>query len=81
MAMTFRKGFLLLCCLLLCLLLTGCYTDVDPWPKSGETVITPMPSSTSAPTLEPMEDWVLPVPSDTPLPMQPPVTEAPGFNG
>lgn len=51
-----RKKLLLIFLLLSSLLLTGCYTDVDPWPS----VSTPPLDSTAAPvtTTEPAQQQI-----------------------
>ena len=72
-----RKWLLALLCVLCALLLTGCYTDRDPWPTAEELSATAIPA-TPTPTA---------VPTETPLPATPqPLNEdatdvSPNFNG
>lgn len=75
-----RKRLLMLLCLLLCLLLTGCYTEKDPWPASGvsaapkqetPTVVPIAPVESAAPE---QDEAPAAVPEATP-------TATPGLNG
>ena len=84
------KALLLLMMLVTCMLLTGCYKEVDPWPASAP-VATELPP-TAAPTPE-----VIIAPTATPQPVPEPAEEDewadeqptqvpggevdPGFNG
>lgn len=77
-----RNALLLL--LLLCLLLTGCYKEVDPWPASVPIVTEAPPAIlrtqpvTAVPTQEPsdMDFWIEEQPTQMPG-----GEAAPGFNG
>lgn len=75
-----RKLALLVLCLLLCLALTGCYTEKDPW---GTDILPVTPPVTAVPqgaqpALEPEQAFETP----TPEPAQPSEpTAEPGLNG
>ena len=58
------KALLLLMMLMMCMLLTGCYKEVDPWPASA-------PVATLAPTTVPTLAPTAPV---TPVPAEPTIT-------
>lgn len=75
-----HKLALLALCLLLCLALTGCYTEKDPWPANdlpADPPVTAVPQD-AQPAQEPAQAFQTP----TPAPAQPsePAGE-PGLNG
>lgn len=83
-----RKWLLLILCLLCSALLTGCYTDNDPWPTANDLspTLTPSPVPTEATQATPT-----PAPTELPSDTMPPATQepqpddavdtAPNFNG
>lgn len=72
-----HKLALLALCLLLCLSLTGCYTEKDPWPAS-DLPVTPTVTAVPYDVQEPTESFQTP----TPAPDQTSEPDAePGLNG
>ena len=87
-----KKAYLILLCLLVALLATGCqiHIDTDPWPASPgyvepEATATPVPVTEqtqqplSTEALTPEQDGFIPVVTPTPQPNNGVVE--PGFNG
>ena len=67
-----RKALLLLMMLVMCMLLTGCYKEVDPWPASAP-VATELPPTAVPTAVVPMVPTAEPVRA-TLAPLPPPVT-------
>jgi len=75
-----RKLALLVLCLVLCLALTGCYTEKDPWSVDTLPVA---PSATAVPQdAQPAQEPAQSYQTPTPAPAQPSEpTAEPGLNG
>lgn len=75
-----RKLALLVLCLLLCLALTGCYTEKDPWAMD---ILTAAPAGTAVPQgAQPAQEPAQAFQTPTPEPAQPSEpTAEPGLNG
>lgn len=73
-----RKLALLVLCLLLCLALTGCYTEKDPWPASDPPAAQPATDAPAQQQQETVEAFQTPTPA--PAETIDPAGE-PGLNG
>ena len=80
----FKKGWLIMLCLLCVFLLTGCYSDNDPWPsaeqlaENGSMAATEEPATTAAPTATPTPQPVMTAAPATAAPtLQPAHTREP----
>ena len=80
-----KKTMLVLLLMAGCLLLTGCYTDHDPWPEANlSSTPTPVPLVTVVPATDvpPSAVPLTPQPAVTPEPLpEDAVDVSPNFNG
>lgn len=76
-----KRGLLIALCLLSCLLLTGCYSDNDPWPSAdqlGGSQAAAQPDANAVPAT----DVPATQPPATPEPLPEDAVDAsPNFNG
>lgn len=74
-----RKLLLVLLLALCSILLTGCYTEIDPWPQADSLV---QPQVTAQPTTVPATAVPVTQPTATPEPVpEDAVDVSPNFNG